>query len=71
MNLKKFVSESSLDSLNENQRKVIELRFGIAGDGCVHSTGKIAKILGVTPERIRQIEWRALMKLRHPERFKK
>jgi RNA polymerase sigma factor (sigma-70 family) len=55
-----------LEELTERERKIINLRFGI--DGKEHSLLEIADIFGVTRERVRQIEGKALRKLRHPTR---
>lgn len=59
-----------LASLNGRERFVIEMRYGIRG-GQAHTLEQIGGILGVTRERIRQIEEKALRKLRHPARSKK
>ena len=59
-----------LDDLTERQRLVIERRFGLA-DGRVYTLEEIGKELGVTRERIRQIEGRALKRLQHPARTRK
>ena len=56
-----------LNTLNEREREVIILRFGIE-DGQNKSLEEVGKICGVTKERIRQIEIKALRKLRHPFR---
>jgi RNA polymerase primary sigma factor len=59
-----------LDSLSGRERRVIELRYGL--DGAPDRTlTEIGDALGVTRERIRQIEAKALRKLRHPSRSKK
>ena len=59
-----------LDSLSGRERRVIELRYGL--DGAQDRTlSEIGDVLGVTRERIRQIEAKALRKLRHPSRSKK
>lgn len=55
---------------NARQRKVLELRFGIP-DGRSRTLEEVGRELGVTRERIRQIEAAALIKLRHPSRSKK
>ena len=59
-----------LGTLTEKQRKVLELRFGI-NDGKEHTLEEIGQMIGVTRERIRQIEAKALYKLRQPSRSKK
>ena len=56
-----------LNTLNEREREVIILRFGIE-DGQNKSLEEVGKICGVTKERIRQIEIKALRKLRQPFR---
>lgn len=62
--------EEVLDTLNPRERKVLELRFGIK-DGRSRTLEEVGKEFGVTRERIRQIEAKALRKLRHPSRSKK
>ena len=59
-----------LDSLNERERKVLEMRFGLK-DGQGRTLEEVGLEFGVTRERIRQIEAKALRKLRHPIRSKK
>lgn len=59
-----------LDSLNPRERKVLELRFGLK-DGRARTLEEVGKEFGVTRERIRQIEAKALRKLRHPSRSKR
>ncbi len=59
-----------LDSLNERERKVLEMRFGLI-DGEGHTLEEVGQEFGVTRERIRQIEAKALRKLRHPIRSRK
>lgn len=58
-----------LCSLNERERKVLELRFGI-GDGNARTLEEVGHQFNVTRERIRQIEAKALRKMRHPTRLK-
>jgi RNA polymerase primary sigma factor len=58
-----------LDSLTERERQVLELRFGI-GDGYARTLEEVGKQFKVTRERIRQIEAKALRKMRHPTRIK-
>lgn len=53
--------------LNEREREVLEMRFGLH-DGQEHTLEEVGKFFGVTRERIRQIEAKALRKLRHPTR---
>ena len=57
-------------TLNERERRVIELRFGL-DDGRIYTLEEVGKAFGVTRERIRQIEAKALRKLRHPHRSRK
>ena len=64
--LKETVREA-LGSLNERQRQVLELRFGLV-DGVYHSLESASRIIGLTRERIRQIEATALRRLRDPSR---
>ena len=59
-----------LESLTERERKVLELRFGL-DTGRSRTLEEVGKEFGVTRERIRQIEAKALRKLRHPSRRKK
>jgi len=59
-----------LSSLSEREAAVIRLRFGI-DDGYAHTLDQIGRTFGVSRERIRQIEERALNKLRHPVRIRK
>jgi RNA polymerase primary sigma factor len=59
-----------LDSLSERERKVLEMRFGL-GDGQGRTLEEVGMAFGVTRERIRQIEAKALRKLRHPIRSRK
>jgi RNA polymerase primary sigma factor len=56
-----------LTALNEREREVLEMRFGLE-DGKDHTLEEVGKSFGVTRERIRQIEAKALRKLRHPSR---
>jgi RNA polymerase primary sigma factor len=62
--------EEVLDTLAPREKKVLELRFGIA-DGRTRTLEEVGKEFNVTRERIRQIEAKALRKLRHPSRSKK
>ena len=68
-NLLKHTLEDILSSLNEQERRVLRLRFGV-DDGCVHTLEEIGKKFQLTRERIRQIEAKALRKLRHPVRLR-
>jgi RNA polymerase primary sigma factor len=62
--------EDVLASLTPRERKVLILRFGL-DDGRARTLEEVGKEFGVTRERIRQIEAKALRKLRHPSRSKK
>ena len=59
-----------LTSLTERERKVLELRFGL-GDGYSRTLEEVGKQFKVTRERIRQIEAKALRKMRHPTRIRR
>lgn len=59
-----------LDTLTEREQKVLRLRFGL-DDGRARTLEEVGKEFNVTRERIRQIEAKALRKLRHPSRSKK
>jgi len=59
-----------LDTLTERERKVLTLRFGLI-DGRARTLEEVGKEFSVTRERIRQIEAKALRKLRHPSRSKR
>ncbi|WP_423910876.1 sigma-70 family RNA polymerase sigma factor [Candidatus Spongiihabitans sp.] len=63
----KNATQKVLDSLTEREAKVMQMRFGI-GMNTNHTLEEIGKQFGVTRERIRQIEAKALRKLRHPVR---
>jgi RNA polymerase primary sigma factor len=62
--------ENVLDSLTPRERRVLQLRFGLI-DAREQTLEEVGKRFGVTRERIRQIEARALRKLRHPSRSKR
>ncbi|MNN33079.1 RNA polymerase sigma factor SigA [compost metagenome] len=62
--------EEVLDTLTEREENVLRLRFGI-DDGRTRTLEEVGKEFGVTRERIRQIEAKALRKLRHPSRSKR
>jgi RNA polymerase primary sigma factor len=59
--------QSALTALSERERQVLELRFGLV-DGKDHTLEEVSRYFNVTRERIRQIEAKALRKLRHPTR---
>ncbi len=67
--LKEQMSEI-LSGLSERERKVLEMRFGLK-DGTARTLEEVGQEFGVTRERIRQIEAKALRKLRHPIRSRK
>ena len=67
--LKDEISEVLL-TLTEREEKVIRLRFGLE-DGKSRTLEEVGQMFGVTRERIRQIEAKALRKLRHPSRSRK
>ncbi len=56
-----------LKVLNQREREILSLRFGLA-DGNASTLEEIGKIYSVTRERVRQIEVKAVRKLRHPDR---
>ncbi|MDA8192610.1 MAG: RNA polymerase sigma factor RpoD [Thermaerobacter sp.] len=62
--------EEVLDTLTNREEKVLRLRFGL-NDGRARTLEEVGQVFGVTRERIRQIEAKALRKLRHPTRSKK
>ena len=62
--------EEVLNTLSERERRVLELRFGLI-DGRSRTLEEVGRDFGVTRERIRQIEAKALRKLRHPTRSRK
>ena len=62
--------ENVLSTLSERESKVLKLRFGLE-DGHPRTLEEVGKAFNVTRERVRQIEFKALRKLRHPSRSKK
>jgi RNA polymerase primary sigma factor len=69
-NLREVIDEV-LKKLNPREEKVIKMRFGLDDDGVEHTLEEIGRHFAVTRERIRQIEAKALRKLRHPNRAQK
>jgi RNA polymerase primary sigma factor len=61
---------STLNTLTERERKILALRFGI-NDGSPRTLEEVGNIFDVTRERVRQIEAKALKKLRHPTRSRR
>ena len=59
-----------LDTLTKRERRVLQLRYGLE-DGRARTLEEVGREFNVTRERIRQIETKALRKLRHPSRAKK
>jgi RNA polymerase primary sigma factor len=69
--LLKAAVDEALADLNERERQVVRLRFGLDDEGQVRTLEEVGKAFGVTRERIRQIESKTLAKLRHPQRSQK
>ena len=69
LNLKEQTS-SVLKTLTPREEKVIKMRFGL-DDGSEHTLEEVGQSFAVTRERIRQIEAKALRKLKHPSRSRK
>ena len=63
-------TQKALATLTPREEKVLRMRFGI-GEGSDHTLEEVGQNFEVTRERIRQIEAKALRKLRHPSRSKK
>ncbi|GAG15228.1 unnamed protein product, partial [marine sediment metagenome] len=61
---------TALESLSPRERRVIEMRFGL-DNGSSRTLGEVGTALGLTKERIRQIQGEALRKLRHPSHSRK
>jgi RNA polymerase primary sigma factor len=70
---KKFASEARelLKLLSEREQKILRMRFGIDGDGSEHTLAEVGATMSLTRERIRQIEAKALRKLRMPTRARR
>jgi RNA polymerase primary sigma factor len=66
----KDLTQKVLKTLTPREEKVLKMRFGV-GDGSEHTLEEVGRSFNVTRERIRQIESKALRKLRHPSRAKK
>ncbi len=64
------VVSEALAELTPREQRILRMRFGIGGEGD-HTLEEVGKVFGVTRERIRQIEAKALQKLRHPTRGRK
>ncbi len=62
--------DRTLSTLTPKEEKVIRMRFGI-GEKCDHTLEEVGQVFEVTRERIRQIEAKALRKLRHPARARR
>src|SRR5699024_11876518 len=62
--------EDGLYTLTDREENVLRLRFGL-DDGRTRTLEEVGKVFGVTRDRIRQIEAKALRKLRHPSRSKR
>ncbi|MDD5246350.1 MAG: RNA polymerase sigma factor RpoD [Candidatus Omnitrophica bacterium] len=61
---------TALSSLTEREKKILILRFGV-NDGCPRTLEEVGSVFKVTRERVRQIEAKALKKLRHPSRSRR
>ena len=70
MRMLKEQLEGVLDTLTDREEEVLRLRYGL-DDGRARTLEEVGRVFGVTRERIRQIEAKALRKLRHPSRSKK
>ena len=62
--------DNALNDLQERERRVIKLRFGLE-DGKCHTLEEVGEEFGITRERIRQIESKAIKKLKQPSRSKR
>jgi RNA polymerase primary sigma factor len=70
---KKFASETRelLKLLSEREQKILRMRFGLDGDGAEYTLAEVGATMSLTRERIRQIEAKALRKLRLPTRARR
>lgn len=60
-----------LDTLSPREQRVLEMRYGLSGDGKPKTLEEVGKVFKVTRERIRQIEAKAIRKLKHPTRARR
>jgi RNA polymerase primary sigma factor len=60
----------ALNTLTDREKKILILRFGVS-DGCPRTLEEVGSVFKVTRERVRQIEAKALKKLRHPTRSRR
>ena len=65
------ITEEVLATLTPREEKVVKMRFGLGSSGSEHTLEEVGQHFNVTRERIRQIEAKALRKLRHPSRSKR
>lgn len=65
------ITTNVLATLTPKEERILRMRFGLGKDGKEHTLEEVGKIFSVTRERIRQIEAKALRKLKHPSRAKK
>lgn len=65
------ITTNVLATLTPKEERILRMRFGLGKDGKEHTLEEVGKIFNVTRERIRQIEAKALRKLKHPSRAKK
>jgi len=69
--LQQEIRDEVLATLTPREEKVIKMRFGLGTTGSEHTLEEVGQHFAVTRERIRQIEAKALRKLRHPSRSRK
>ncbi len=65
------ITTKVLSTLTPKEERILRMRFGIGKGGKDHTLEEVGKLFNVTRERIRQIEAKALRKLRHPSRARK